>query len=456
MHSEQNFTAGPILRPLLKFTLPVLLAVCLQAMYGAVDLAVVGWFGSAADVSAVSTGSQIMLTITFVITSLSMGTTILVGQKLGQGKSAEAGDVIGGGICLFLVVAAVVTAGMLIFSEPFTALMNAPKVAFSRTVSYVRICSAGSAFIVAYNVLGSVFRGLGDSRTPLITVLIACVCNIAGDLLLVGGLHMAAAGAALATILAQAISVILSFLLIRRRGLPFPFGRENIRFHGIVIRRTLALGVPIALQDALVSVSFLVILAIVNRLGVVYSAGIGIAEKLCIFIMLVPSAYMQSLSAFVAQNIGADRDDRARRAMLYGMLTSLCFGAVMSCLTFTKGNVLAGIFSRNDAQVVAAAWDYLKAYAIDALLVSFLFCFVGYFNGCGRTRFVMLEGIAGAFGVRIPVSYLMSRRTPVSLFHIGLATPCSTAVQIALCSLYFLWMHRRSEMRPHKKIRHSL
>jgi putative MATE family efflux protein len=443
MDSGQSFTDGPILRPLLKFTLPVLAAVCLQAMYGAVDLAVVGHFGGAADVSAVSTGSQIMQTITFVITSLSMGITILLGQKLGQGRPEEAGDVIGGGICLFAVVAAVVTAVMLAAAVPFTALMQAPEEAFDETVRYVRICSAGSVCIVAYNVLGSVFRGLGDSKTPLFAVAVACVINIAGDLLFVGGFGLRAPGAALATVLAQAVSVALSFFVIRRRGLPFSFGRANIRFHRTIIRRAVVLGAPIALQDALVSVSFLVILSIVNALGVVASAAIGVAEKLCGFVMLVPSAYMQSLSAFVAQNIGAGRDDRAKRAMVCGMASSLIFGALAAYLTFAHGDVLAGLFGKNDPAVIAAAWDYLKAYALDAMLVSFLFCFAGYFDGCGRTRFVMIEGIVGAFCVRIPVSFLMSCRLPVSLFHIGLATPCSTAVQIALCLGYFLWMHRR-------------
>lgn len=443
MEREGNFTQGAIFKPLVKFTLPILLASCLQAMYGAVDLAVVGWFGTAADVSAVSTGSQIMQTVTMVVASLSVGTTILLGQRLGQGRRDEAGDVIGGAVCLFAVIAAVMTAVMMGVASPFAAAMHAPAAAFGRTVSYVRICSAGSVFIVAYNVLGGVFRGMGDSKTPLITVAIACVCNIVGDLLLVAGFHMAAAGAALATVFAQAVSVVLSFFLIRRQGMPFAFGRKNVRFNGAVIRETVRLGLPISFQDALVSISFLVILAIVNSLGVIASAGVGVAEKLCSFIMLVPSSHMQSLSAFSAQNTGAGRDDRARRSMLYGMLTSFTCGVVLAWLAFFHGDVLAGIFGRGNKAVIAAAWDYLKAYAVDTMLVAFLFCFVGYFNGLGKTRFVMVQGLIGAFGVRIPVSLWMSRQTPVSLFHVGLATPCSTAVQILLCACYFFWIHQK-------------
>ena len=442
MRTQSDFTEGKILGPLLKFSLPVLFAMLLQAMYGAADLLIVGQFGAAADVSAVSTGSQIMQTITSVITGLSMGTTILLGQKIGQKKPEEAGNVIGAGVCIFAVLALFLTAAMTLFAGPFCAAMQAPAEAFDKTVDYVRVCSAGAVFIVAYNVLGSIFRGMGDSKTPLLAVFIACICNILGDLLFVAVFHMAAAGAALATVLAQALSVVLCVLVVRRRGLPFPFSRKNLRFHRQVIFKTLKLGFPIALQDALVSISFLAIIAIVNSLGVIPSAGVGVAEKLCMFIMLVPSSFMQSLSAFVAQNIGANRNDRAVRAMVCGMLASLLIGVAMAFLAFFHGDFLSGLFAR-DPQVIAASADYLRAYAVDTLLVSFLFCFSGYFNGCGKTTFVMAQGIAGAFLVRIPVSFLMSRIQPVSLFLVGLATPCSTVVQILLCAGYFYLLGRK-------------
>ena len=442
MRTQSDFTEGKILGPLLKFSLPVLFAMLLQAMYGAADLLIVGQFGAAADVSAVSTGSQIMQTITSVITGLSMGTTILLGQKIGQKKPEEAGNVIGAGVCIFAVLALFLTAAMTLFAGPFCAAMQAPAEAFDKTVDYVRICSAGAVFIVAYNVLGSIFRGMGDSKTPLLAVFIACICNILGDLLFVAVFHMAAAGAALATVLAQALSVVLCVLVVRRRGLPFPFSRKNLRFHRQVIFKTLKLGFPIALQDALVSISFLAIIAIVNSLGVIPSAGVGVAEKLCMFIMLVPSSFMQSLSAFVAQNIGANRNDRAVRAMVCGMLASLLIGVAMAFLAFFHGDFLSGLFAR-DPQVIAASADYLRAYAVDTLLVSFLFCFSGYFNGCGKTTFVMAQGIAGAFLVRIPVSFLMSRIQPVSLFLVGFATPCSTVVQILLCAGYFYLLGRK-------------
>ena len=455
MKQTGSFIEGPILAPLLRFTLPVLLALFLQAMYGAVDLMVVGQFGQPADVSAVSTGSQVMHTVTSLVTGLSMGATVLLGQKLGQGKSEEGGQVLGSAIALFTAVAVALTAAMLLAASPMTRLMQAPVEAFDQTVVYVRICSGGAVFIVAYNVLGAMFRGIGDSRTPLLTVTIACVVNIIGDLLLVGACGLGVAGAALATVLAQAVSVALSLLFTKKRGLPFAFSLRDIRFDPHHTDRILRLGIPIALQDVLVSISFLAIAAIVNSLGVIASAGVGVAEKLCGFIMLVPSAFGQSLSAFVAQNIGAKRTDRAKKAMLYGMGASLCCGIVLAWLSFFHGDLLSGMFAR-DGLVIGASADYLRAYAIDTLLTSILFCFIGYFNGRGNTSFVMAQGIVGAFLVRIPVSLFMSRMEPVSLFRVGLATPCSTVVQIALflgCYAFTAARDKRAELAAQEPAR---
>lgn len=450
MSAIKTFTEGKIFTPLLRFSIPILFALLLQAMYGAVDLLIIGQFCSSADVSAVATGSQIMQTITSVITGLAMGTTILLAQKIGQNRREEAGDVIGSGIVLFAIVGVFFTVLMELIAVPFSTLMQAPPEAFDKTVQYVRICSAGTVFIVAYNVLGSVFRGMGDSKTPLLAVSIACVLNILGDLLFVAGLGMETGGAALATILAQSISVVLCFAVIRKRGMPFPFSKKNIRFHKRLIAQTARLGAPIALQDFLVSISFLVVMAIINSLGVFASAGVGVSGKLCGFIMLVPSAFSQALSAFVGQNIGAGKPERAKRALLCGMLSSFLIGVLLAYLSFFHGDILSRIFSQ-DEPVIAASWEYLKAYSIDTLLVSFLFCFIGYFNGCGTTRFVMLQGIIGAFGVRIPVSFLMSRIQPVSLFLVGLATPSSTVVQILLCVIWFFYLQKNSR-RPAEKI----
>ena len=439
---ENNFTEGKILSPLIRFMVPVFLAMFLQAMYGAVDLLIVGKFAESIDVSAVSTGSQIMMTITNLVVSFAMGTTILLGQRIGEGRGGEGGKVIGSSICLFAVIAIGLTIMIPVFSKSLSSIMNAPEEAFKETTSYIRICGYGSVFIIAYNLIGSIFRGIGDSRTPLMTVLIACVCNIAGDLLLVAVFNLGTAGAAIATVAAQAISVVISMMILKKRGLPFQVEKENLRFDGSIIRKVTALGAPIALQDFLVGVSFLVLLAIVNGLGLIASAGIGVAEKVCGFIMLIPAAFMQAMAAFVAQNIGAGKYDRAKKALMYAIGVSTALAVVMFAITFWRGDLLSGIFA-NDKEVIIASADYLKAYAIDCLLTCFLFCFIGFFNGLGMTRFVMIQGIIGAFLVRIPVAFFMSRQVPVSMFHIGLATPCSTILQVVLCLIWF----RRTNMK---------
>ena len=436
MSRENDFTKGKILAPLIRFMVPVFLAMLLQAMYGAVDLLIVGKFAQSVDVSAVSTGSQIMMTITNLVTSFAMGTTILLGRRIGEGRGKEGGRVIGSSICLFAVVAGAFTLLIPLLSRQLSSIMNAPEEAFNETAVYIRICGFGSLFIISYNLIGSIFRGIGDSKTPLMTVLIACVCNIAGDLLLVAVFHMGTAGAAAATVAAQALSVFVSLLILRKKGLPFEFTKADLRFDRDIIRKVTSLGIPIALQDFLVGISFLVLLAIVNGLGLVASAGIGVAEKVCGFIMLIPAAFMQAMAAFVAQNIGAGQYSRARKALAYAIGVSTALAVVMFAVTFWKGDLLSGIFA-NDADVIFASADYLKAYAIDCLLTCFLFCFIGFFNGLGQTRFVMVQGIVGAFLVRIPVAFLMSRQVPVSMFHIGLATPCSTILQVILCLIWF-------------------
>lgn len=439
MKKALSFTEEKIFSPLIRFALPVLLALFLQTMYGAVDLLIVGQFGgemSTVYVSAVSTGSTVMQAITVVITGPAMGLTVFVGKEIGAGERSKAGKIIGSGIVLFGIIAIVVTALMITFAQPLARIMHAPEEALGQTVLYITICSAGAVFIVAYNLLGSIFRGIGDPKMPLITVAIACVLNVGGDLLLVAVFHMGAAGAATATIFAQAVSVVISVLIIRKKTLPFDFTVKDIRPRAAFIKETLKLGAPIALQDLLVNITFLVIIALVNDLGLTESAGIGVAEKLCGFLMLVPSAFMQSMAAFVAQNMGARKPERARKALLCGIVLSLAVSVIMAYFTFFHGELLAGIFAKDMATISAAA-DYLRAYAIDCLLTSFLFCFIGYFNGCSKTTFVMLQGIIGAFGVRLPISWIMSRQAGVTLFQIGLATPSSSLVQIILCGIYF-------------------
>ena len=447
---SNDFTSGAILSKLLKFMLPVLFAMFLQAMYGAVDLLVVGQFGSTADVSAVSTGSQIVTTLTNLIVSFSMGITVAVGQRIGQKRPKEAAKTIGTGLIVFAITGLVFTFISVIGAPALATVMQAPKEAFHITSNYIRICGGGFLVITAYNLLGSIFRGLGDSKTPLIAVGIACVFNIIGDLVFVSVFHLGAEGAALATVIAQLISVLISFIMIRRTKLPFEFHKSDIKLDRSFASVIFHIGTPIALQDFLVSISFLFLMAIVNRIGVTASAGVGVAQKVCVFIMLVPLAFMQSMTAFVAQNYGAGMIKRAQKALKTGIAVSFAFGVAMFLITFFRGDILAGIFSQ-ESDTVKAAFDYLKAYAIDCLQTCFLFCFIGYYNGIEKTRFVMIQGICGAFLVRIPVAFLMQHFGNGSLFLIGMSIPCSSVLQIIMCFAGYFYFNKHDKMIAQSK-----
>ena len=374
---SSDFTKGNIMKSLLGFMAPVLGALFLQAMYGAVDLLVVGKFGTPVDVSAVGTGSQIMTTLTNLLVSFSMGTTIFLGQTLGEGKPHKGGDIIGNSILLFFVIGVCLTVLLPLTAGGIAGVMNAPEEAFARTVAYIRICGAGSIVIIAYNLIGSVFRGIGDSRTPLVTVAIACVCNIFGDLLLVAGFHMGAAGAAIATVFAQLVSVGISFVLIRKKTLPFSFSGKQIRFEKKNVSKIIGLGFPIALQDFLVGLSFMIILAIVNRLGVSASAGVGVAEKVVAFLMLIPSAFMQGMAAFVAQNYGAGCYERAHRSLFYAMGLSLVCALVMFYLAFFQGDLLSYIFcQRRGGDRSQCGLSEGLCHRLSADLLLFLLCWI--------------------------------------------------------------------------------
>lgn len=441
--NKNDFTQGRITSKLLRFMIPILGALILQAMYGAVDILVVGQFGTTAGISGVSTGSNIVNLITFTITGLTMGVTVVMGQYLGQRKAEKVGLVVGGAIWLFLILSVILAAAMLVLARPLAVLMQAPEEALDLTVLYVRICGGGIFFIIAYNVISSIFRGIGDSKMPLVFVGIACVVNIIGDLLFIAVFKWNVAGAALATVMAQAVSVILSFFIMKKRKPPFSVKKEYIRFNP-EIKRFVRVGSPIAFQEILTELSFLALCAFINRLGLDASSGYGVANKIVSFVMLVPGALMQSMASFVAQNVGAGKEKRAKKAMFTGMFVGGSIGIVIAVLSFVRGDLLASVFS-SDAAVIARATEYLKGFAPEAVVTAILFSFIGYYNGHSRTLFVMLQGIAQTFIVRLPVSYFMSIQPDASLTMIGLAAPCATVFGIVINLLYFVKVNREME-----------
>lgn len=442
--SKNTFLEGAILPALMKFAIPILLALFLQAMYGAVDLWVVGKFCGSADVSAVSTGSQTMLIITGIITGLSMGTTILLAQKIGEKDDKSAADIIGSSVWIFGVLSIVLSIIMLISAPTIAVIMHAPEEALEKTIRYITICSVGTVFIAAYNVISSIFRGIGNSRLPLIFVGIACIVNIIGDIFFVSVLRMDVAGTAISTIIAQTISVIFSLFVIIKNGFPFSFTKENLSINPQIIKKIIRLGGPVALQDMFNEMSFLILIAIVNSLGLTASAGVGIAERLVMFMLLVPIAYMSSISAFVAQNVGAKQLERAKKSMWVGMSTAAMFGFIMFYLSFFHGYALSSIFS-DDVAVITASASFLKATSIECFILSIAFCFTGYFNGIGKTSFVMTQGMLAVFAVRIPYAYYASKAINPSLFNIGLSATAAASFTLIACIFYYTILNAREK-----------
>ena len=444
-NDKADFTHGNILKKLVAFMMPILGALILQAAYGAVDLLVVGRFGSTSGLSAVSTGSQVLNLVTFVVIQFAMGITVLIARYLGEKRPERIGAVIGGGAVVFTMMSVALFIAMVGFARPISVLMQAPAEAVDLTASYVRICGAGIFFIVAYNLLSAIFRGLGDSKSPLLFVLVACIVNIIGDLVLVAGLHMDAAGAAIATVTAQALSVVFAVMLLLKKDLPFAITKKDFRLNP-QCRKFLKIGLPLALQEFLTQISFLALCAFVNRLGLEASSGYGVACKIVNFAMLVPSSLMQSMASFVSQNIGAGKKKRAKQSMFTGIGVGLAVGCVVFVLVLFKGDVLCSAFS-TDAAVIQNGFAYLKGFAPETLVTAILFSMVGYFNGNNKTVWVMTQGLIQTLLVRLPLAYFMSIQPNASLTKIGLAAPVATTVGIFLNVGFFIYLNRAEQRK---------
>ena len=425
---EISFTEGPVFQSLLRFAIPVLGALILQAAYGAVDLLIVGKFGNASSISAVGTGSSFMQMATFIITSLAMGSTVIIGHHIGEQKPKEAGNAVGTTIILFLIIAVIMTFVLEFAAGGIAHLLQAPAESFDKTILYIRICSAGIVIIIAYNVISGVLRGVGNANLPL---------------LFVGVFHMDVAGAAIATVFAQFVSVVCSVVVLRKQDMPIEFSREQCRIYKEELGKILNVGVPIALQETTVQISFLVVNSVINQMGLMPSAGYGIAQKIVSFIMLVPSSIMQSVSAFVSQNIGAGKKSRAWKGFYTAIITGCSVGIIIFMVGFFGCGVLSSFFT-NDSEVIAQSAAYLKGFSADCILTCVLFSSIGYFNGCGKSIPVMIQGITSAFCIRIPVSIIMSRLPETSLTYVGMATPITTVYGIIFFVICFRLLNKNS------------
>lgn len=432
---HNSFTEGSVFGSLTRFALPVLGALILQAAYGAVDLLVIGLYGDKTGISAVGTGSSFTQMITYIVTSLAMGTTAVIGRHFGARDERAAGNAVGTSVVLFAVIGVALTVLLEIFAGNIASLLNAPEEAYGKTVLYLRICLGGILVIIAYNVISSILRGFGDSKTPLLFVGVAFVVNVAGDFLLMGVFSLDVAGAAIATVAAQGVSVIASLIVLLKRKLPIPFSWRQCRFNRRELRNILGVGLPIAIQDATVQISFLVVNSIANGMGLNPSAGYAAAQKIIMFINLVPSSVMQSSSAFVSQNEGAGNRKRARQGLLAAIVCGCGLGFVLFLATFFFGAQLAFIFTR-DEEVIAQGAAYLRGYSAECILSGILFSFCGYLTGRGKSLSVMLQGVTAA-GVRIALAYLFAGLPNTILTYVALSTPGASLYGIVFFLLYF-------------------
>lgn len=433
---ERNrLTEGPIFTGVLWFTLPFLFSNLLQTLYGTVDTLVIGRFGSSSGVSAVACGSQLLSMFTFLAIGLSAGGTVLVGQCIGSRDHGRGVKIIGNLIIDFAAISLFLTVIALLFSEVFLSWLNVPEEAMAEAVTYMRICSFGIPLIIGYNIVCALLRAMGDSKSPLIFVAVACIINIIGDVVLTGMLRMGVVGVAVSTVAAQGFGFLFSLGFIMKRGMPFPFTRRDIRFAWQTTAEIFRIGIPMGVQSILINISFMFITAIINSMGLTASAAMGIGDKIVSFTFMPQSAFSASVAVVVAQNFGAGKMDRAYKAVRYAIEVCVAIEALFLgiCLFFPR--FMPSLFS-NEADVIQMTGLYMKAYSIDGVLTAISFNLSALLNGCGKTTFNMTQNLIATFLGRIPATWFFSRLASANLFLIGLAAPASTVMSIVMLLIY--------------------
>lgn len=438
---EKNLTTGSVFKNILFFSLPYLLSYFLQTLYGMADLFIIGQFEGVASTTAVSIGSQVMHMLTVMIVGLAMGSTVSIGQAVGAGDRKKAASGIGNTVTLFMCLSVVLTVALLVFVRPVVTIMSTPEAAVSGTIEYLTICFIGIPFITAYNIISSIFRGLGDSKSPMCFIAVACAANIALDYLFMGALHLGPSGAALGTTLSQAVSVIIALVVIRRHSGALAVKKSDFQPARPVMAKLLRIGVPIAMQDGLIQIAFIIITVIANRRGLNDAAAVGIVEKIISFLFLVPSSMLSTVSALGAQNIGAGKPERARLTLRYAAFIAICFGACMVILMQFAAEPVVSLFTdsaqSDGAEVIRLGGQYMRGYVWDCIFAGVHFSFSGYFCACGRSGLSFLHNISAILLVRVPGVYLTSLFFPDSLFPMGLATSMGSLLSVIICVIAY-------------------
>lgn len=440
---EKNLTNGSVLKNIAYFSLPYLLSYFLQTLYGLADLFIIGQFEGVASTTAVSIGSQVMHMLTVMIVGLAMGSTVCIGQAVGAGDKKHASAAIGNTVTLFMLLSVVITALLLALVSPIVSVMSTPAEAADGTRAYLTICFIGIPFITAYNIISSIFRGLGDSKSPMIFIAVACAANIALDYIFIGAMGLGPAGAALGTTLSQAISVVFSLVVILRRKSGISLERRDLHPQRDTMGRLLRIGIPVAVQDGLIQIAFIVITVIANRRGLDAAAAVGIVEKIISFVFLVPSSMLSTVSALCAQNIGAGKQARAEQTLRYAVIIAVSFGIIIALLTQFISEQAVGLFTP-DVIVITLGGQYLRGYIWDALFAGIHFCFSGYFCACGRSEISFIHNISAIALVRIPGVYLTSKLFPDTLFPMGLATAAGSLLSVIICVIAFALLKKHS------------
>lgn len=444
---EKNLTTGSVLKTIIYFALPYLLSYFLQTLYGMADLYITGQFNGVDSITAVSNGSQVMHMITVIIVGLAMGTTVIIGKAIGGNKLDNAGRAIGNTITLFMGIAIVMTIVFLIAAKPIVLLIGVPQEAVAGTVRYLIICFIGIPFITAYNIISSIFRGLGDSKSPMYFIGISCVTNITLDYVFIGLCDLGPSGAALGTVLSQTFSVIVAFISIRKRKTGIKLVKEDFIPDRKVLGEILKVGIPVAVQDGCIQVAFIIITVIANHRGLDDDAAVGIVEKMISAIFIIPSSMLATVSALSAQNIGAGKYDRAAKTLKYATMITSVYGVFMAVIMQVLAAPLLALFTK-DAAVVVLGTQYMKGYIIDSIFAGVHFCFSGYFAAYGKSYIGFMHNIISITFVRVPGSYLASKLFGDTLFPMGLAAPAGSLLSVIICVCAYIYLKRSGKLEP--------
>ena len=439
---ERNLTTGSVAKNLILFSLPYLLSYFLQTLYGMADLFIIGQYEGVASTTAVSVGSQVMHMLTVMIVGLAMGTTVSIGQAVGAGDKRKTSHFIGNTVTLFMAVSVTLTIVLLLLVDPIVSVMSTPAQAVEGTAAYLTVCFIGIPFITAYNIISSVFRGMGDSKTPMYFIAIACVVNIALDYLFMGAMHFGPTGAALGTTLSQAISVIVAFAFIRKKR-SITVERSDLKPGRASMGKLLSIGVPVAMQDGLIQIAFIIITVIANRRGLNDAAAVGIVEKIMSFLFLVPSSMLSAVSALGAQNIGANKPERAIKTLRYAIIITVSFGLVVAVSTQFVADQIVALFT-DDVKAIRLGGQYFRGYIWDCMFAGIHFSFSGYFCAIGKSGLSFLHNILAVTLVRVPGAYLTSKLFPATLFPMGLATAGGSLLSVAVCLIAFAILRHKA------------